>query len=711
MKRVVAAFMLACVLLSLGLAAPRTASAALPIPPVGPTLPPILPPFQLDLTAMINKKDVYTVPLYRMKLSIPPYTWRYYTASESQRSYMKAGPWVDDGIAMWVSPVRLPNTYPLYRWVYGGRVCFLTMDPAGAGAASYGFVYSGVVGYVMSPGATPAGGQARIFQHRRSAASQYLSDYYYTTSSGYIGAYYYNTGPKCVAWTNETKLQSVTVTSFASGLTGKATANIQWSTLRPGGVIELLFSKDNGATWTSITKTANDGGHSWTVPNVTAADCRIMARWSETVSSPAAAWAIGPKFGITENVVFLPWVVDVPMFALEILAPSAPSSLTATAATTDDEQVQLSWQDNSANETGFRVERKEEGGTFALLTNVAVDVVSYVDETVEEGQPYVYRVRANGSTTNSEFSNEAGAVYNAPDTPPEDLEPEEPPAPPPAPANLDATKEIGISRDVHLTWTASAGTILGYVVERRTTGDWEQIDDLPGPDTGYLDDELTNPAITEATYRVRAYDEFNQSLPSNEDTVVLGVAPPPDTPGTPDYDGTQSGWAEPELTLAYQAGLTYPGVMYDFGRKITREEFCTIAVKLYEKLTGLAAVPGPDPFDDTDNPDILKAYGLGIVRGVSEHVFAPSNSITRQEICVMIFRALQAAGENTLLPPGAPFPMDDAAQIASWAINEVKFCYHNEIMRGMTPTTIAPLGNTTREQGIVLLYRTYEAFK
>jgi hypothetical protein len=185
---------------------------------------------------------------------------------------------------------------------------------------------------------------------------------------------------------------------------------------------------------------------------------------------------------------------------------------------------------------------------------------------------------------------------------------------------------------------------------------------------------------------------------------------PPGT-GLPVYDGTQSGWAEPELNLAYQAGLTYPAIMSNFQRQITREEFCTIAVLLYEKLTGEIAQPGINPFVDTSNPDIVKAYNLGIVRGVSEDRFAPLNNITRQEMCVMIYRALGAAGKSTELTPGAAFPFTDAGQIATWAINEVKFCYQKEIMRGTSPTTISPTVNTPREQAIVLIKRTFEAFR
>lgn len=182
------------------------------------------------------------------------------------------------------------------------------------------------------------------------------------------------------------------------------------------------------------------------------------------------------------------------------------------------------------------------------------------------------------------------------------------------------------------------------------------------------------------------------------------------TADKPQLDGTQSKWAEPELVAAYQYGLTYPGIMNNFKRPITREEFSIIVVKLYEKLSGKAAVAGDDPFGDTDNPEILKAYNLGIVAGVSKDKFAPLAKITRQEICVMIFQALKAALPSLDKSAGTVFPFTDINKIATWASDAMKFAYKNDIMKGKTTTLIAPLDNTSREEAIALLKRTYEKF-
>lgn len=74
-----------------------------------------------------------------------------------------------------------------------------------------------------------------------------------------------------------------------------------------------------------------------------------------------------------------------------ITMPSAPANLTATFA---GASVSLLWVDASGNETGYRIERKEEGGTFLPLTNLAGNSTAFLDTSVQAGKTYAYRVVA-----------------------------------------------------------------------------------------------------------------------------------------------------------------------------------------------------------------------------------------------------------------------------------------------------------------------------
>ncbi len=69
----------------------------------------------------------------------------------------------------------------------------------------------------------------------------------------------------------------------------------------------------------------------------------------------------------------------------------------------------LTWQDNSDNEDGFKIERKTPsipGDTFGEIGQVGADVTSYVD-VVSDGQQRCYRVRAFNAAGDSGYTNEA----------------------------------------------------------------------------------------------------------------------------------------------------------------------------------------------------------------------------------------------------------------------------------------------------------------
>ena len=94
------------------------------------------------------------------------------------------------------------------------------------------------------------------------------------------------------------------------------------------------------------------------------------------------------------------------------LTPSAPSSLTATAISSS--QIDLSWTDNSNNETGFKIERKTgSGGTYAQIDTVSASATTYSNTGLSEETTYYYRVRAYNSSGNSAYSNESSSTTPA----------------------------------------------------------------------------------------------------------------------------------------------------------------------------------------------------------------------------------------------------------------------------------------------------------
>jgi len=88
------------------------------------------------------------------------------------------------------------------------------------------------------------------------------------------------------------------------------------------------------------------------------------------------------------------------------LAP--PSNLTATSVSSS--QINLSWTDNSSNETGFQIARSTDGLVWLPIGTTAANVVSYNDTGLSSSTLYYYRVRAKSATGDSADSNTASAI-------------------------------------------------------------------------------------------------------------------------------------------------------------------------------------------------------------------------------------------------------------------------------------------------------------
>ena len=86
-----------------------------------------------------------------------------------------------------------------------------------------------------------------------------------------------------------------------------------------------------------------------------------------------------------------------------------PSGLSARGASAT--RIHLSWRDNSANETGFMVERRREGsGVWVEIGTTAADTEGFTSEGLFSEATYFHRVRAFNDSESSAYSNEASAT-------------------------------------------------------------------------------------------------------------------------------------------------------------------------------------------------------------------------------------------------------------------------------------------------------------
>ncbi len=91
--------------------------------------------------------------------------------------------------------------------------------------------------------------------------------------------------------------------------------------------------------------------------------------------------------------------------------PAAPSGLSATANSSS--QINLTWTDNSGNESGFKVERKQGSGSYSQVGTVGANVTSYSSTGLSASTAYTYRVSAYNGAGTSSFTNPASATTPA----------------------------------------------------------------------------------------------------------------------------------------------------------------------------------------------------------------------------------------------------------------------------------------------------------
>ncbi|NLT57347.1 MAG: hypothetical protein GXX99_00095 [Clostridiales bacterium] len=185
--------------------------------------------------------------------------------------------------------------------------------------------------------------------------------------------------------------------------------------------------------------------------------------------------------------------------------------------------------------------------------------------------------------------------------------------------------------------------------------------------------------------------------------------------------GNASPWATEELRKADDTGLI-PDILRgaDLTKPITREEFCELALLLYEKTTGGSPAPvSPSPFKDTDNPQILKAFALGITQGTSATAFSPEVPINREQCATMLFRTIKAIHPGGEYATQGMKDFPDQRDISAFAAEGTKFMSKLGIIKGdaegnfmpkatTTAQTAAGYGMATREAAVLMGVRTYD---
>ncbi len=166
--------------------------------------------------------------------------------------------------------------------------------------------------------------------------------------------------------------------------------------------------------------------------------------------------------------------------------------------------------------------------------------------------------------------------------------------------------------------------------------------------------------------------------------------------------GGASEWAKGEIALATAAGIMPAKLRDNFKADITREEFCEMVVNMLPE--GLEETR-KSSFRDTKNEAIKYAYAVGVVNGVTDKKFDPEANATRQEMAAMLYRAYKLIAPKAA--PTAYSTSPDRRNISGWALESVDFMNEQKIMNGDDLGNLNPLSNTTREEAVLLVSRSF----
>jgi photosystem II stability/assembly factor-like uncharacterized protein len=192
------------------------------------------------------------------------------------------------------------------------------------------------------------------------------------------------------------------------------------------------------------------------------------------------------------------------------LLPSNPSSLVAVA---DTFGVILNWQDNSDNEDGFIIERKDDSlyssTPWVIIDTVATDVTAYNNIGLTPNTTYSYRISAyNEAGVSVGDSVEVTTIV---------------------PVELTSFSAVVNEKEIILNWaTASELNNQGFEIEKQSDS-WEKIGFVPGYGTTtepksytFIDDNISSGTNT---YRLKQIDYDGTFSYSKEISVEVDLTP------------------------------------------------------------------------------------------------------------------------------------------------------------------------------------------
>ena len=165
-------------------------------------------------------------------------------------------------------------------------------------------------------------------------------------------------------------------------------------------------------------------------------------------------------------------------------------------------------------------------------------------------------------------------------------------------------------------------------------------------------------------------------------------------------------WAEGDILALMEKGVISKSEnsLFRPGDAVKREEF----VKMLVEALDIPMSEEESGFTDSTKDNWYEKYlsaakASGIINGREDGSFGAGSSISRQDMAVMMMRALEILGISLMPEDEAEF--SDKNDIAPYAVNAVARMQKNGILNGMGDGTFAPKMVANRAQAAVIIKR------
>lgn len=201
------------------------------------------------------------------------------------------------------------------------------------------------------------------------------------------------------------------------------------------------------------------------------------------------------------------------------------------------------------------------------------------------------------------------------------------------------------------------------------------------------------------------------TMPASAVKVTVEFEEGKDEPVNPTPDGkfadvADDFWAAKDIYTLKDAGIIggKSATEFDPEGDVTRAEFAKMVVGLFGYKATSDAVNFEDcKAEDWFTPYVAAGVEAGVIKGVSDTEFAPNATITREDACTILGRALNKVAQSNELK------FTDADKVAEYAAPYVALLSELGYVNGYEDGSFAPTNNITRAEAAKIIAGIYNA--